>query len=579
MRAGALLVSFGLFGFTTLFSLAGRAACSGASPDWITTPDFASFQQCVSGASSGDTVHVVAGSATWSGGQSVTISDSLHIDGAGSSATTIIDDNPQGTALIQIGLSSSQSATVSGIHFQRVHHDPPNYDPIIAFQTNGTTFSRVHDCLFEDIDERAISAYSPYLLIDSNVFTCVSAWCAPIIVSWDQSGTHPMDYGGASYVFVENNTFDFSAVTGSERDGALDCKDKGRFVFRYNTLEGTRVMNHGFDSTVSCMSFEIYANDFSNDGPDYLNGYFVWLRGGTGLLYDNAMGGSAKLYGEPLGMTNYRSCSGNAQISMSRVCDGTSYGVCSSEPSGEWVDCTSDSDCSAVGAGSCNKKWCSVSRGILCQSAGDCPSGETCTSATDGTGASGYPCRDQIGRGTNQELNPLYVWNNQAYGSSVDIVVEDNGGGTCHTSEQIQADRDYCNHDPSSACGSASAFQYAPFPCPHPATNSTGSCDPSTPGRDGYAAAVADAGADAASDAPPPDGSSPDASSDAGAPPDGGTNDAGSSGHAAPASDSSGCSCSMSGRPSPLGLVIAGIGAAMLGWRRRRSNATLERVD
>jgi MYXO-CTERM domain-containing protein len=486
MRALTGSLSVALVGCGLSLAAPSEAACNGASPTWSSTPDFASLSACVTGASSGDTINVSAGSATWDAGSHVEISQSLTLAGAGADATTIVDNTPQGNSPFTVTLSGTDSVRISGIHFQRLPQNPSNYNPIVEFSTSGTTFSRIHDCLFEDIDERTIGAGSSYLLIDSNVFTCVSAWCAPIIVSGDQSGNHPMDYGGSSFVFVENNTFDFSAVTDGERDGALDCKDKGRFVFRYNTLLGTRVMNHGFDSTVSCMSFEIYANGFTDDGPDFQNGFFVQLRGGTGLIHDNVMGGSTQLWGAPLGATNYRSCSGNAQISASKACDGTVYGVCSDEAFGEWADCTSDPDCAALSSGTCTRKWCSVSRDILCTSTSDCPGGEACTGATDGSGPNGYPCRDQIGRGTNQETDPLYLWNNVAYGASVGLAILDNGDGTCFTAEHIQADRDYCEHAPATSCGSVPGWSYAPFACPHPAAGLTGGCDPTIAGTPGY---------------------------------------------------------------------------------------------
>jgi len=136
-----------------------------------------------------------------------------------------------------------------------------------------------------------------------------------------------------------------------------------------------------------------------------------------------------------------------------------------------------------VGAGTCSFKWCSISRDIQCQADTDCPAGETCSSNSDGTGANGYPCRDQIGRGTNQDLYPLYSWNNLAtgtiatqYGSTPVPIVEDNGGGTCYTSSHIQSDRDYCSQNPSAACGTVAGWAYTPYACPHPLMGLTGSC-------------------------------------------------------------------------------------------------------
>ena len=47
-------------------ALPAFATCTGASPTWTSTPDEASVQTCVTNSSSGDTINVSAGTATWS---------------------------------------------------------------------------------------------------------------------------------------------------------------------------------------------------------------------------------------------------------------------------------------------------------------------------------------------------------------------------------------------------------------------------------------------------------------------------------------------------------------------------------
>jgi len=544
-----------------------RAACGGASPAWTATPDFASVSSCIAQAKSGDTVQISAGAATWSDGTtpaSVSVKTSLTLAGAGVGATIITDQNPQGTSPIEIALSGTDHVDVHGIEFHRVVQTNPNYNAIISFYTSGTTFSRIHDSLFVDIDQRTIEADSPYLLIDSNTFTCVSAWCANMIATWDGLGTHPMDYGGPSFVFVENNTFDYSAITSGERDGAIDCKDKGRFVFRYNDVIGTRVFDHGFDSTKSCMVMDVYNNAFEDDGPDYLNGFFVWLRGGTGLIHDNTMAGTEKLYASPITLTNYRACSRNDEISNTKVCDGTAWSVCTEQPQGVWVDCADDGDCAAANAGTCSMHWCSKSADVLCAHDSDCPANETCTRATDSTGAAGYPCRDQVGLGTNQSSSPLYDWNNTAsgtiatqFGASPTPTIQDNGGGTCNTSNDIQSGRDYCDHDPSTACGNVAAWSYAPYACPNPAAG-TGSCNPHVAGRAGYVLGAT--------------GSEPvdDAST--------GGSDGGVDGSTEGDASGSGCSCTTTDeRAGGRSAALSAVGLTALVLRRKRRAAQVFR--
>jgi len=69
----------------------------------------------------------------------------------------------------------------------------------------------------------------------------------------------------------------------------------------------------------------------------------------------------------------------------------------------------------------------------------------------------GYPCQDQIGRGVNQTLVPIYQWDNTLDGNSVTIT----NNGQCPTEYvHIQANRDY--YDNTQKPG------YTPYVYPHP---------------------------------------------------------------------------------------------------------------
>ena len=93
--------------------------------------------------------------------------------------------------------------------------------------------------------------------------------------------------------------------------------------------------------------------------------------------------------------------------------------------------CTSDSTCSAVGAG-------------------------TCSTYFDGSGAGGYACRDQPGRTHGQALSPVYAWSNTG---GVSLSTYDGGTG-CAIDSYLQSGRDYIN-------GSAMP-SYTPYTYPHP---------------------------------------------------------------------------------------------------------------
>src|SRR5262245_55283298 len=64
-----------------------EAACTGASPQWSSTPDLATLQACVDGAARNDTIQVLAGQATWTGALNLT--RGVTVLGAGRDEITI----------------------------------------------------------------------------------------------------------------------------------------------------------------------------------------------------------------------------------------------------------------------------------------------------------------------------------------------------------------------------------------------------------------------------------------------------------------------------------------------------------
>jgi hypothetical protein len=98
-----------------------------------------------------------------------------------------------------------------------------------------------------------------------------------------------------------------------------------------------------------------------------------------------------------------------------------------------------------------------------------------------------YPIADQIGRGQDQSLDPLYIWSNTTNGSPSTISLYSAGTacGEVSLSDYIQENRDYYL---SVKTG------YSPYICPHPLTGLTGGCSVTTAGRSGYNIRVLSAG-------------------------------------------------------------------------------------
>lgn len=192
---------------------------------------------------------------------------------------------------------------------------------------------------------------------------------------------------------------------------AIDMSYGGRYVFRYNTLNDGYVEAHSImGNWRSSKKWEIYNNRINQ-----VSRAMTWpmsLRGGTGVVFNNTITGT---WGnEIFRLDNTRICDTYA---TSGTCDGSS-------------------------------PW-------------------------DGSGPGGYPCRDQIGRATDESLwqagnlyppqllEPVYAWNNKL--GIKDILFVVNGGSTACTAlnaAHIQENRDYYNKTPKPG--------YTPYTYPHP---------------------------------------------------------------------------------------------------------------
>ena len=176
-------------------------------------------------------------------------------------------------------------------------------------------------------------------------------------------------------------------------DGANDAYGGARYVFRHNTVTGVNMGHHGCDSGNyrSTFSFEIYDNVM--DGR-HMRGQdrAMHFRGGTGVVFNNTLVN----YGG-IGLSSYRSFRSGGKWGL---CDGKNPIDGNEEPNG-------------------------------------------------------YPCQDQIGRSTNQILEPLYFWNNTLDGKALrGVGVQDGGKGV------IKEGRDYFMNTPRPG--------YKPYVYPHP---------------------------------------------------------------------------------------------------------------
>jgi hypothetical protein len=379
-------------------------------------------QAAVDAASDGDFVLVPAGSCTWTTPLASTpaveiAGKGITIQGAGIGQTVITDTTGSSWRQTPFWIEGLEGHPfrITGFTFT----GQPSAQGIIMVEGTCQGF-RIDHCRFDDIEGRSIMVSGhTYGVIDHCEFIQPhgqGVWVGD--QRGDPSGStsweEPMSYGTADAVFVEDSTF----IWGSGGDGAIDCTDGGRYVFRHNVLEGIGPGNHGMDSRPrSCLQMEIYDNTFKLAPHSVYRA--IQSRGGSAVVFNNTIHGDEDTYRIGIGVSSYRSC------------------------------CYAGAPCTP----------------------GSAPSHGTCdgTNPLDGNTEpqevyKGWPCKDQIGRGTQQTSHPFYEWNNTKNGLDIDITVCNNTPGCVdpQPSDHVQEGRDYFNDTPKP--------DYTPYVYPHPLT-------------------------------------------------------------------------------------------------------------
>jgi hypothetical protein len=314
-----------------------------------------------------------------------------------------------------------------------------------TFSTGGTQISitgtcknfRVDHCKFTSGPGVHIDGYT-YGVIDHCQFTASSPFTGVWAFgnnrdSGNASWSTPLSLGTADAVYVEDCLFSFDNYQDSI--AAIDSRSGGRYVFRYNTVKNEIFANHDACSTQQrgTFSWEIYNNTFT-----YTRDIGICRaanqRGGTGVIFNNTFTATAFNCGGPLGITNYRSFTSGCQNPWANLCDNNVDRMCSNLMN----NCTTD---------------------------GDCTGGAICINIDGHEDQTGYPCRDQIGRTTNQTLSPVYAWNNTANGAPTNVYVY-------NAKQHIVEGRDFFNDIQRPG--------YTPYTYPHPLTSGTQSA-PSAP--------------------------------------------------------------------------------------------------
>jgi hypothetical protein len=344
-------------------------------------------QAMIDMASAGDVVNLPAGESTWTETVHILGDKKVTIRGAGAGATQIYVEQAAFALWSQVYGSGSR---ITGIEFVF----PDNaFDNVIEAQGQGW---RVDHCTFRNTGTESVRALAAVGsssdeaavgLFDHNI-----VFEARVVVNGDASllahgiWSEPLGLGSNNAVFVEDN--EFYRTHGN----VVDSQYGGRYVFRYNYVEGGYVEAHSVqDYDRGVRSWEIYENEIVAVGE---TAWFVpvSLRGGTGVVFNNRISG-------------FRNASSGISNNVIRLDNMRSFHPRVEDFESGWADGTSPFD---------------MNTGVR------------------GTGvASAWPTRDQIGRSTDNEpwdpnasphntqsWFPAHAWNNtNELGEAVLMVV------------------------------------------------------------------------------------------------------------------------------------------------------------
>jgi len=293
----------------------------------------------------------------------------------------------------------------------------------IGFTFSGTTLIeakgkgwRVDNCSFTNTSSgNAVAVYpnglnttvSPAGLIDN----CIFNYCKVLTHSMGNFNTASAQWAADLGLGTDDAVYVEDCTFNYDgRGNCVDTNRGGKYVFRYNTVTQSRAEVHSLQSGTERGSrkWEIYENKWIATSALWAP---LFVRGGTGVAFNNTFTGPWNSEG----------------IVLDNVRDSTSAGA-----------------------------------------AGSCDGGSSWDGNT--AGQSGWPCRDQIGRSTDQWLwtsgnpyppqasDPAYMWNNKLNGSDIRVTLR---------GSHIRDGRDiFINAGPKPG--------YKPYTYPHPLQNGGG---------------------------------------------------------------------------------------------------------
>lgn len=323
--------------FTLLSAPQGvLAACTGSSPTWTSTADYASVNTCFSSSSRGDTINVAAGSVTWA--NTLTLTHGISLIGAGvgntvitDGTTKIISGQPDATAI-----ANDEKITITGFTFD----GNSTQDTLLELEgASGISGTKAYCCYvignnkFQNttttsgqgvIQSQANANGQLRGVIYSNTFdrcdTIMRGFSNNDTREWGNTAFNQLAFGTSDTLYFESNTIQFSSAYAGANPGYIEIGQGFRISIRYNTWNLANATNpaevwdiHGFQNwsgvvdsgQTSTMIEENYGNTFTNMGTFRL----VDHRGSWGLYFNNILTGAGGNAIQLYGMSTPGSCS------------------------------------------------------------------------------------------------------------------------------------------------------------------------------------------------------------------------------------------------------------------------------
>lgn len=285
-----------------------------------TSASQAHVEEKIALATSGDTVSIPAGTATWS--SVISLPTGVVLSGSGVGTTTIT------TTVGQNGLSlTGADCIVEGISFVQAA-STTTANAIIL--TNSTQDFIIRNCTFSNVSGRGIwfgtsSSFAPPKGLVHNCTFTAQSYGSPssgtfqlLSVFGGENNFPPTEnsnagslkfdpgFGSENAVFVEDCVFSQDAVG----DSTIETYLGGKIVVRYCTATNFMLGIHGKDSSLrSGHIIEIYNNTFTNPIASSHFGT-VLSRGGSGVVWGNTVSGNSSA--NKIVLQNYRAAGRDA---------------------------------------------------------------------------------------------------------------------------------------------------------------------------------------------------------------------------------------------------------------------------